>query len=375
MVSAGDLALAAGLTVAGQLNVWLAFDGYYAGWPRPLDAVLTAAGTIALVWRRREPLAVLGIEFALFPLARAAGAGMTFWGSFVPLFVAVFSVAAEEGRRRRYLGIALPVLGFLLVLDRPGTRSFNDAAFYTLVLCVSFGLGESLRRFRERALVLARRTVQLELEQETALARERARIARELHDVISHNLSVAVVQAAGAERVLGGAQPEVTTALRRVQDAGREALAEMQLLLGVLREDGRDGDERAPRPTLARVESLVEQVRESGLPVALEITGDPERLPPAVDLAGYRIVQEALTNTLKHARGASTRVTVACTERELRIDVIDEGGAHTTAEAAGGGRGLLGMRERVHLHGGRLHAGRRDEGGFGVTAVIPLETA
>jgi signal transduction histidine kinase len=373
--SPGDLAIAILLTVAGQLNVWLAFDGYYAGWPRPVDASLTAVATLALIARRQAPLAVLLIEFALFPVARAAGAGMTFWGSFVPFFVAVFTVAAEEGRRRRMLGVVLPIAGFALALNRPGTRTFNDAAFYALVLCVSFGLGESLRRFRERALVLARRAVELELEQETALTRERTRIARELHDVISHNVSVAVVQAAGAERVLDGAHPEVAAALRSVQDAGREALAEMQLLLGVLREHGSDVDERAPRPTLARVDALVDQVRQAGLPVALEVVGDPAELPPAVDLSGYRIVQEALTNTLKHAGGAATRVTVVCTSQELRIDVLDEGASETGSDGQGGSRGLLGMRERVHLHGGHLHAGRRDGGGFGVTAVIPLESA
>jgi signal transduction histidine kinase len=232
-----------------------------------------------------------------------------------------------------------------------------------------------LRLFRERALVLARRAVELELEQETALTRERTRIARELHDVISHNVSVAVVQAAGAERVLDGAHPEVAAALRSVQDAGREALAEMQLLLGVLREHGSDVDERAPRPTLARVDALVDQVRQAGLPVALEVVGDPAELPPAVDLSGYRIVQEALTNTLKHAGGAATRVTVVCTSQELRIDVLDEGASETGSDGQGGSRGLLGMRERVHLHGGHLHAGRRDGGGFSVTAVIPLESA
>src|SRR3954454_20287451 len=176
-----DIVIALALTVAGQLNLWLGFDGYYPGGPRALNVVLTLVGTLALAFRRQAPLAVFGIEFALFPVARTLGAGMTFWGSFVPFFVAIGTVASAESGRRRYLALVLPMVGLFMQMGRPGAHSLNDVAFFSLVLAVAFGLGDALRRFRERALTLARRTIELELEQQTVVANERVRIARELH--------------------------------------------------------------------------------------------------------------------------------------------------------------------------------------------------
>jgi signal transduction histidine kinase len=368
-----DVAIALVLTVAGQINLWVGFDGYYPGGPRALNVVLTLVATGAVAWRRRFPLEVLGVEFLVFPVARALGAGMTFWGDFVPFFLATGTVAAEVGDRRRALALALPALGFLLALGRPGTRTLNDVAFYALVLAVSFGLGDALRRIRERALVLARRAVELEHAQDAVLAAERARIARELHDVVAHNLSVAIVQTAGAERVLGDERPEVRRALRRAQDAGREALGEMQLMLGLLR-GGADGDERAPRPSLERLGALADQVRGAGVPVELHVEGDPAAVPAAIDLAAYRIVQEALTNVLKHAAGAPTRVSVRCGPEALELSVVDAGGRtrRVNGHPPGGGHGLVGMRERAQLHGGRLEARPRPEGGFAVSATLPL---
>src|SRR3954453_9389200 len=284
-----DIAIALALTVAGQLNLWLGFDGYYPGGPRALNVVLTLVGTLALAFRRQAPLAVFGIEFATFPVARTLGAGMTFWGSFVPFFVAIGTVASEESRRRRYVALVLPLVGLFMQMGRPGAHSLNDVAFFSLVLVVAFGMGDAIRRFRERSVALARRTVELELEKLTVVSMERGRIARELHDVISHNLSIAVLQTAGAERLIGDASPDATLALQRAQDAGREALAEMQLMLGVLRRDA-PADVRSPQPSLANLDALVEQVREAGLPVDLHVSGDPAQLPAAADLNAYRIV-------------------------------------------------------------------------------------
>jgi signal transduction histidine kinase len=370
-----DALIAATLAVAGQLNLWLGFDGYYGGGPRALNVVLTAVVTVSLSWRRGAPLAVLGVIFVAFPFARALGAGMTFWGDFVPFFVAAGTVAAEEQGRRRFAGLVLPAVGFLIQLDRPGARSWNDAAFFALVLTVSYGLGDALRRFRNRALVLARRTVELELAHETAVARERARIARELHDVISHNVTVVVIQAAGAERLLGRDRGEVGEVLRRVQEAGREALAEMQLLLGVLRGGADEEDElRAPRPSLARLDALVAQVREAGVPVEFDLDGDPRGLPAAVDLSAYRIVQEALTNVLRHAPGAPTTLSVrlspAAVELAVRNDAVN---AQANRHTSGSGQGLLGMRERVQLLGGRFQASSTTDGGFAIRASLPVE--
>jgi signal transduction histidine kinase len=367
-----DIAIAVALTIAGQLNLWLRFDGYYPGGPRALNVVLTLIATGALAFRRQWPMAVFGIEFVTFPLARTLGAGMTFWGSFVPFFVATGTVASEESRRRRYLALVLPFVGLFMQMGRPGAHSLNDVAFFSLVLAVAFGLGDAIRRFRERALTLARRTVELELEKHTVVTTERTRIARELHDVISHNLSVAVLQTAGAERLIAETNPQAAEALRRAQEAGREALAEMQLMLGVLRSDA-PADERAPQPSLAHLDALVAQVREAGLPVELSLSGEMATLPAAADLNAYRIVQEALTNVLKHAPGAQTSVEITCAPAAVEIAVTDFGGSAPASNGHSGGHGLVGMRERVQMHGGVFEAGARRGGGFAVRATLPLE--
>src|SRR3954452_20662969 len=350
-----DIVIAAALTLAGQLNLWLGFDGYYPGGPRALNVLLTLVATGALAWRRRAPLAVFAIEFATFPRARTLGAGMTFWGSFVPFFVATGTVAAEESSRRRYIALVLPLVGLFMQMGRPGAHSLNDVAFFSLVLAVAFGLGDALRRFRERALVLARRTVELEIEKRTVVESERARIARELHDVISHNLSVAVLQTAGAERLIADSNPDAAEALRRAQEAGREALGEMQLMLGVLRSDS-PTEARALQPSLAHLDALVVQVREAGLPVDLRLNGDIAAIPPAADLNGYRIVQEALTNVLKHAPGAQTSIEITCTPQALELAVDDAGSAAKRHNGTSAGHGLVGMRERVQMHGGQFEA-------------------
>jgi signal transduction histidine kinase len=214
----------------------------------------------------------------------------------------------------------------------------------------------------------------LEQEQETraraAVAEERARIARDLHDVVAHSMSVIVVQA-GAERL---ALPEEATSTREVlqsiEETGRQALVEMRRLVEMLRKD----DEElalAPQPSLAHLELLVEQVREAGLPVELSVEGEPRALPPGVDLSAYRIVQEALTNALKHAGPARARVTIRYAANQLELEVGDDG-AGTTGGADGGGHGLVGMRERVAVFGGVLEADRRLEGGYRLRATLPL---
>ena len=205
-----------------------------------------------------------------------------------------------------------------------------------------------------------------------AVTDERARIARELHDVIAHDVSVMVVQAQGAARVLEGEQPEVRAALAAIETTGREAVDEMRRLLGVLR---RSDEEMAfaPQPSLTALDALMTAVREAGLPVALEIVGDPVALPPGVDLSAYRIVQEALTNALKHAGPARARVVVRYAADAVELEVSDDGAG--VADAPGTGHGLVGMRERVALYGGDLQAGRLHEGGWTLRARLPLGVA
>jgi signal transduction histidine kinase len=224
------------------------------------------------------------------------------------------------------------------------------------------------------AEALADRAALLEREREerarAAVAEERARIARELHDVVAHSVSVMVVQA-GAERLaLGDERDDTREVLSTIEQTGRQTLAEMRRLLGMLRRSD-DEIELAPQPSMEHVAKLVDQVREAGLPVTLAVEGEPVGLPPGIDLSAYRIVQEALTNALKHAGPASARVTVRYGRDDLDLEIVDDGAG--VANGDGGGHGLIGMRERVTLFGGNLAAGGRSGGGYAVRARLPLE--
>ena len=220
--------------------------------------------------------------------------------------------------------------------------------------------------FAERARVLER---ERDANARVAAAEERVRIAREMHDVLGHSVSVMVVQA-GAERLaLGQERPATREALLAIERTGREALAEMSRLLGILRKEG-EGLSLAPRPSLAQVEVLVQTVRDAGLPVELRVEGAQTDLPPGVDVSAYRIVQEALTNVVKHAGPARASVVVRYGRRAVEVEVTDDGRRSVNGNAAG--YGLAGMRERVELHGGTLEAGSRSEGGFAVKARLPL---
>jgi signal transduction histidine kinase len=220
----------------------------------------------------------------------------------------------------------------------------------------------------ERALRVER---ERELATEIALAKERARIARELHDVVAHSVSVMVVQAQAGPRLL--AEPErVRDAFRSIETTGREALVELRRLLGVLR-GGEQHAATAPQPGLSSLEALLEQIRQTGLRVDLRIEGEPAQLPAGVDLSAYRIVQEALTNTLKHAGHADAEVIVRYETAAVELEILDNGvGPHTRVN--GSGHGLVGMRERVALYGGLLETGSRNGHGFAVRARLPLTT-
>jgi signal transduction histidine kinase len=224
----------------------------------------------------------------------------------------------------------------------------------------------------------------LERERETAaqnaVGAERARIARELHDIVSHNVSVMVVQAGAARRVLSMRLADAEAALHAVEEAGREAMTELRHLLGVLAPpaDGSDDDPLSPQPGLSRLSPLIDRVAFAGLPVEVRISGEPRPLPSSVDLTAYRVIQEALTNALKHGDGRKAEVTVRYADHALRVEVLNSGpsvlsGGQPPGETDGPGRGLLGLRERVAVLGGDLDARRRLGGGFRVRAKIPLE--
>ncbi|WP_327011961.1 histidine kinase [Dactylosporangium sp. NBC_01737] len=258
---------------------------------------------------------------------------------------------------------------------------------------VAAALGVALLRARRRhAQALGERGWLLERERElasrTAVDAERARIARELHDIVSHTVSVMVVQASAAQEVLTTMPGEAATALRAVQDAGRAALTELRHLLGLLapgaagegEDDTGGGDALEPQPSLRRLSALVDRIAFAGLPVEVRVSGEPRPLPAGVDLTAYRIVQEALTNALKHGDGGKAEVTVRYAERSLRVEVLNTGPSVLKSDPPGrpagaAGRGLTGLRARVAVYGGDLDARRRLGGGYRVRARIPLDPA
>jgi signal transduction histidine kinase len=234
------------------------------------------------------------------------------------------------------------------------------------------GLGALVRQRARRLTAVEDRAAalegELEREAELAAAEERARIARELHDVVAHGLSLMVVQAEAAEEMLTRSPEAAALPLHRVQDTGRQALAEMRRLLGVLRTDS-GPPSTAPQPSLRRVPELVREAADVGLAVEVTVSGQPVDLAPGRDLAAFRIVQEALTNTRRHARATAACVRLDYTPTELRLEVTDDGRGRTGTHA---GHGLIGMRERAALYGGTLDVGPAAGGGFRVSAVLPL---
>jgi signal transduction histidine kinase len=346
------------------------------------DSTLTAAGhavgvagataaVAALTFRRRAPEASFAALFVIVALWDALAYGWAqgpFFG-FVDMLVGAFALGLH-GRGRRPAVVFGAVLAIVVVHDVyawvRGFTAAGDTVPAWLFLAVAFAAGVVLQRRARLSEVFA------ELRAREAVADERARIARELHDVVAHDVSVMVVQAQGAARVLEGEQPEVRDALAAIETTGREAVDEMRRLLGVLRRS----DEEialAPQPSLAALDELVAGVREAGLPVALEVVGEPVPLPPGVDLSAYRIVQEALTNALKHAGPARARVVVRYAADAVELEVSDDGAG--IPDAVGTGHGLVGMRERVALYGGDLQAGHRRDGGWALRARLPLGVA
>ena len=252
------------------------------------------------------------------------------------------------------------------------TNSFGDYAFIGAFFVGSWLAGRAIRARQQRADELFERTVRLEVEREEkareAAENERARIARELHDIISHSVSVMVVQAGAAEQVLDSDPAQARESLRSIQETGRQARHELRRLLGLMRADS-EGPTLAPQPGLDELETLAQQLRQSGLDVELHV--DPERgiLSPGLDLSAYRIVQEALTNALTHGGPGRAEVFVRRDRDALELEVLSEGWAYAEN---GGGFGLIGMRERVALFGGKLEHGRRGAGGYRLWARLPL---
>jgi signal transduction histidine kinase len=280
----------------------------------------------------------------------------------------------QRESRQAWTGLAIVLAGITTVVYNIPGHSTSALILIPVDFGIAWAAGFALRMRGEQAEAAEIRAAQAEREREAAarvaVAEERARIARELHDVVAHAVSVMVLQVGAVRLKLPQALEEDRDALGRVERAGRTALAEMRRLLGAMRRDG-DGLELAPHPGVDRLDSLLDDVDRAGLPVRLHVDGDPFPLPRAIDLSAYRIVQEGLTNALKHAHASHVDVTFHYGPDELQIEVRDNGKGRATND--GLGHGLVGMRERVKIYGGEMTAGTAPEGGFVLDARLPLE--
>jgi len=364
-----DWLVALGLGVAAQLEVWIWWVPDEQG-PKASAALVSFVMAAALLWRRRAPLASLVAISATFAAWSLIKAPMGSLMPFVIILVAVFTAAQKEPPRRALAGGAIGLAAIWLEI----AVTDDDFANYTFTGVFVVGAWLAGRGFRTREVhagVLEERAARLEVEARAAVAEERARIARELHDVVAHNVSVIVIQSQAAQQSTA-AESDAGRALRSIEATGQEALTEMRRLLGLLRKED-DELALAPQPSLRHLDRLAESVRDAGLPVEVEIDGDPVALPPGVDLSAYRIVQEALTNALKHAGPARARVLVRYRAQELELEISDDGSGAPTAN--GGGHGLVGMRERVNVYGGVVESGGRPEGGYAIRVRLPLASA
>ncbi len=358
--------LAVVLTVLAQVQVWLG-SGTTAH--RLAAAVVTAAVTGSVAIRRRYPAAVgIGVQAVL-----VVGATLELTTSpsgppvvAVAWFCALYALAAWTTTRWFVVGLVFFVASDLIPAAVSADSSVDAVVSFTVVAAVVMVLVRVVLGDRDQRVRLAER--ERDVAAREAVVEERARIARELHDAIAHNVSMMVVQAGAERRVLDRRNESTKEVLATIEQIGRDALTEMRRLVGMLRSEG--ADPLAPQPGLGDLPTLVAQVHAAGLPVDLHVEGEPRELSVGIELSAYRIVQEALTNALKHAGEARAVVRVRYDPDSLELEIADDGaGAH--APVASGGHGLVGMRERVALYGGRLEAGRRESGGFGVRVLLP----
>jgi signal transduction histidine kinase len=340
-----------------------------------LDVILVPLTTLPIALRRIRPLGVLTVTVSAETLLLLFSSRVQ-----VPLgvIVALYTVASRCERPvaiRAAEWVALPItVGVIVNTGLHPERIIPKLALFA----IAWVLGDNIRTRRAYLAELEARAARLEREREErderAVAGERNRIARELHDVVAHNVSVMVVQASAGEEVFDTDPSRARESLAAVASTGRAALTELRRLLGVIRsEEGEDTPAYAPQPGLEYLDELVGQVRETGLAVDVTVLGEPRELPEGVGLCAYRIVQEALTNTLKHADATRAQVSLRYVADALELQVLDDGRGAAPVNGDGSGHGLIGMRERVALFGGELSARSRPDHGYEVIARIPLE--
>jgi signal transduction histidine kinase len=357
-----DVVLAAALAVGSELEAWF---GGVTGRERLVVAIAgpLMASTVAV--RRRYPAAT-GITAALLADVVAIAWKPPNTVSFgIAWLCSIYALTVWT--TSRWFAIGATVLALPSFVSVALTGEPKGAVSFTVITLVVMLLVRRVVGDRERRAQIAER--ERDLVAREAVVEERARIARELHDVIAHHVSMIVLQAGAERRVIDDENASTREVLETVEQAGRNALTEMRRLLGMLRSDA--NEPLTPQPGLTDVPTLVMQLREAGLPVELEVEGERRELPVGIELSAYRIVQEALTNALKHAGQARAWVKIRYGSDSLELEIADDG-IGGASPAATGGHGLVGMRERVALYGGRLDAGRRPSGGFAVRVLLPI---
>jgi signal transduction histidine kinase len=360
--SALAVAFAGDASDAPQVSLWLAVPAV-AVIPLPLLARRSHAfAAPAFVWLLGAAASFVDGRLVVFngaPLAAGLAAALL--------------LGQLADARQAQAGLAVAVGGTVVVVYNDPTHTAGEFVFTAILVAIAWLAGYALRERSQQAEAAEVRARQAELEREAAarvaVAEERARIARELHDVVAHAMSVMVMHVGAVRHRLPRELAEDREALGDVERAGRQALAEMRRLLGAMRRVD-DEAELAPQPSLAGLESLLEQVRRAGLPVDMHVEGEPVPLPAAIDLSAYRIVQEGLTNALKHARASRADVTVRYARDAVELEVRDDGDG--AASADGGGHGLVGIRERVKIYGGDMTAGPTPDRGFILRTRLPL---
>jgi signal transduction histidine kinase len=344
-----------------------------------LGVFLLLLQTLPLAVRSAAPLAAISVSVAAISLHIALGYQGVPAGTFAALLI-LYSAASQADTRGAVLAAVITLAGITVYFttDRSDPSLAGAVTTYA-TYAASWGLGRYARSRREYTEVVEERANLLEKEREVrareAVADERARIARELHDMVGHSLNLIVIQSGGAQRMLTTKPELARDSLLSIESTGRQALTEMERMLGILRTSETEEPTLSPQPGLRQVDVLAAQVTEAGLPVEVSVEGAPAELPASIDLSAYRIIQEALTNAIKHAGPARAHVTIRYGRDKLELEVTDDGRAAPAVHANDdkGGRGLIGMKERVALFGGELTVGPRPEGGYRVHARLPLE--
>ncbi len=387
-----DAVLAASLGVIALVEIWLPLPSAVGSGSSEISTVVAAIVCLSLAFRRRWPLASALVVMLAWPVAFAIQSLLVlFWGQLVPIVVATYSVSRYSSRNGGLIGLAAAAACMLFFdLRVVELHDVGEIVFHWLAIILAWLIGLLVRSAERRATDSRLRAIAIEATSRTrvmrAISDERARIARELHDIVAHAVSVMIVQAGAAEQVVTDDPDYVRRALTTIRSTGTAALAEMRRLVAMLREDeepgvwlaaGGDGDaarsrERLrPQPGLRELNTLIEDARRAGLDVHMTVEGERAGLPAGIDLAAYRIVQEALTNVRRHASATRVDVRVQCSEDAVTVSVADNGtGAESPVE---GGHGLIGMRERAALYGGKLHAAGTADG-FTVRATLPVGT-